>query len=162
MTKWFKRARSQVIFGFFIWIATMVAAYIFLPTGNVVELACLVTLSVSLGAMCTFGPVALTAVTNPRTDTSDLLALGTFLKSSALASLAVWVIGYRVMYGVTPYLRESWIFLLVLAVSSYGGLLFLLSENSLPGNIPTRAWVRGGLWVAAGAFLFVLFLLAVT
>ncbi len=161
MTKWFRRARPQVMLGFFIWLGMMGAAYFFLPTGYVVEAACLVTLAVSAGALCTFGPVSWEAIINPRPGTSDLLALGTFLKSLALAVLTTWIIGYRLLYGHTPYLRESWVFLFVLGVSSYGGLLFLVSEGALSGNIPTRAWVKGGMWVAGGVFAFVLFLLVI-
>jgi hypothetical protein len=53
-------------------------------------------------------------------------------------------------------------FHIILAVSTYGGVLYLVSERSLPGDIPTREWIRGGIWVAGGLFLFGVFLLVVT
>jgi hypothetical protein len=162
LSKWFERARAQIIFGFAIWLAAMGLGYALLPKGHVIELLCLITLSVSTGVLFTFGPVSWEAVSNPRTDTSDLLALGAFLKSLALAILAGWIIGYRAIYGYTPQLRESWVFIYVLAISTYGGVLYLVSEGALPGNIPSREWVKGGLWVAGGVFLFGVFLLLVT
>jgi hypothetical protein len=69
--------------------------------------------------------------------------------------------GYRIAYGYTPHCERAG-FSSILAISTYGGVLYLVSEGRLPGNIPSREWVRGGIWVAGGVFLFGVFLLVVT
>lgn len=162
MTRWFERARAQIVTGFVIWIALLLAGWFFLPRHNVVEMLCLITFSVSSGVLTSFGPVSWDAIRSKTPDTSDLLAIGGFLKSFALVVLSGWIIAYRIAYGYTPLLRESLVFMAILAISTYGGVLYLVSERSLPGNIPTREWIRGGIWVASGLFMFGVFLLLVT
>jgi hypothetical protein len=160
--KWIERSRAQVLIGFLIWYGMLGIGYLWMPPSYVVELLCLVTLSVSSGVLYTFGPIAASALLNSDPDTSDLLALGAFLKSLALVILAGWIVGFRTIYGYTPALKESLVFVHVLSISTYGGVLYLVSEGALPGNIPRREWVKGGLWVVAGVFSFGVFVLLVT
>jgi hypothetical protein len=162
LSRWFERARAQIVAGFVVWIGLLIFGWFTLPRYHVVEMLCLITFSVSSGVLTSFGPISWDAITNRRPDTSDLLAIGAFLKSLALVVLSGWIIGYRVVYGDTPQLRESLVFIIILAVSTYGGLLYLVSERSLPGEIPSREWIRGGIWVAGGLFMFGVFLLVVT
>jgi hypothetical protein len=125
-----------------------------LPMNRVAELAAIIVLSISLGVLRSFWPVIWGAVKGRAFASSDLLALGAFCKSLALAVLTGWIVAYASRFDQLPSVRESPIFAWALFVAGFGGILYMLSEGALPGYIPRHEWIRSGAWIGLGVLVF--------
>jgi len=115
---------------------------------------CLMSFSVSVGAIRSFAPIVRSAIQNNKLDGSDLLAIGSICKSIALSVISGWIIIYWVWTEDVPHIRESPVLIYSLFLASFGGILYMASEGALPGYIPRREWTRAGKWIAVSLFAF--------
>lgn|SRR5215204_1214530 len=155
MTGWSK-ARKQLLLTFILGHVILGLAYLAIRNNAeyLVFFMCLLSLSISLGAIRSFFPIVLGAIRNDKLDGSDLLAIGSVAKSVSLAILSGWVIAYWLITEDVPILRESPVLVYCLFLASFGGMLYMTSEGALPGYIPRHEWTRAGKWIAVGVFLF--------
>ena len=155
MTGW-SLARRQIAIALVLGHVIIGLIYLLIrdDTEYLVFFMCLMSLSVSLGAIRSFFPIVADAIRNNKLDGSDLLAIGSVCKSVALAVISGWIIIYWSWTEDVPKLRESPILIYSLFLASFGGILYMTSEGALPGYIPRKEWTRAGKWVAASVFAF--------
>lgn len=149
-------ARRQIAIALILGHLIIGAIYLLIreDTEYLVFFMCLMSLSISLGAIRSFFPIAMGAIKNNRLDGSDLLAIGSVCKSIALAVISGWIIIYWVWTEDVPHVRESPVLIYSLFLASFGGVLYMASEGALPGYIPRKEWTRAGKWIAASVFAF--------
>jgi hypothetical protein len=114
-----------------------------IEAGNVILMA------MATGIVVAYAPVVRQALQRPLIEGGDILAIGIFIAWLGVAYARGVSILWRLADKPVDWL-DSPIWGLHIALSTIGAMCHLVAPGAVEGRVPTRQWIRIGLWVAAG------------
>lgn len=118
-----------------------------------VEAGNIIRLSLWSGAAIASFPSAVSAFRHPRLDGAAILALGIFFGGFGVVYQTLGSVAWRLV-GKPPEWVDSWLWGLHIAIFSCSAACILLGPEATNGKVPTKQWLKIGVYVAASMMLF--------
>lgn len=129
------------------------ASVVFLGQERTVEAGNIIRLSLWSGAAIASFPAAASAFRHPRLDGAAIVALGIFLGGAGVVYQTLWSVAWRVA-GKPPEWVDSWLWGLHIAIFCCSAACILLGPEATNGRVPTRQWLRIGVYTSISMTIF--------
>lgn len=134
-------------------LLSYLASVIFLGQERTGEAGNIIRLSLWSGAALASFPAAAGAFRNPTLDGAAVMALGIFLGGFGVVYQTLWSVAWRIFDKSSEWI-DSWLWGLHIAIFCCSAVCILLGPEVTNGRVPTKQWLRMGVYVSVSMMIF--------